>query len=104
MQERTMVKRTLMISFLGLLLGAGLVVGARAGEKKIGSFNGWFSTPTVCGEAITFHDEANGLDYFVTPQNAAEGFEDREIVIQGTLEDYNLTVESIKTADTHAGN
>jgi hypothetical protein len=104
MEERTMVKRILMVSFMGLLLGAGLVAAARAGEKKTGSFKGWFSTPMVCGESITFHDVASEQDYFVTPQSVAESYQDQEVVIQGTLQDYNLTIESIKAVDPREGN
>jgi len=93
-----------MVSVLGLLLAAGLVAAARAGEKQTGSFKGWFNMPTVCGESATFHDEASEQDYFVVPQNVAEGYENREVVIQGTLEDYRLTIDSIKEVPADAGN
>jgi len=97
MLKRIPAKRILILTFLGLWLAPG--PAARAGEKKTGTFKGWFVAAQVCGESATFHDEANNQSYLVTQQGLAVAYENREVVIQGTLEDSYLTIESIKPVD-----
>ena len=101
MFKRIPIKRILILSFLGLWLAPGPVAhaGEKSGEKKTGSFRGWFVAAKVCGESATFHDKANNQSYFITQQALAMTYENREVVIQGTLEDSYLTVDSVKPVD-----
>ena len=93
-----MFQRILTLTLLALCLAPSHV--ARAGEKKTGTFRGRFVAAQVCGESATFHDQANNQSYFVTQQTLAATWENREVIIQATLEDSYLTIESVKPVDT----
>ena len=105
MLKRNPLKRILILTFLGLSLAPGPVAlaGPRTGTKKIGSFRGWFVAAQVCGESATFHDKANNQSYFVTEQALAMTYENREVVIQGTLEGNYLNIESVQPVDAAPG-